>query len=537
MMNLCQLLSKYSEFKEVNDDLFVYLDRLLENAFEIHNRTKVVTAELQRLELQLTARKQSGKVSSPASSPVKKRKIRSTESSFCARKENVSAVDDSHIFPYKSDPESSVCGSSVLEQNIIADSEESFFACSQSPHKKEALSVSSEASRNNVSNRVKSPVVAVKISPPQGKGKWEGNLLRKSVLSSVAGASSLDEIGPAASSSPTMASSKWTSKKFPIDKTIAPKQEHTPVSVKRFFSLCESPNRLRQTKLAFTESSANHASTKKEVSEKPIEDDSWMIDFVVPTPPSTGHKNKSTRNWKNRKQSTMVTKEDNSATVNKCGLSLTGDAIKAKAANISECRREDDLADIDRTFCAGAESNSKQSSSNVTTKIKQEPPSQVAQTTGSSDSRKPNNDNLLPNAISNEADISEIELVQPSSQESIISVKDSQPSNDNLAALKEQHGLHNQTSEISCTAPNNFKTGIWDNPPKEVAQLKRSKSEQPSSDPLCVDCKKLFKFHVNCGRPVETVRSKLPKNCRSCRMLQLHHTPPDFWNPDFLPSQ
>uniref|UniRef100_A0A2M4ARR0 Papilin n=2 Tax=Anopheles triannulatus TaxID=58253 RepID=A0A2M4ARR0_9DIPT len=530
-MNLCQLLSKYSEFKEVHDDLFVYLDRLLENAFEIHKRTKVAVAELRELERQLTARKQSGKASSPASSPVKKRKIRSTEFSFCALKENVSAVDDSRIFPCKSDPESSVCGSSVLEQNIL-DSEESFFALSQSPHKKEALSVSSEPSRNNVSNRVLSPVVAVKISPPKGKGKWEGNLLRKSMLGSSV-ASSGNEIGtsPAASSSPAVADSKWTSKKLHIDKTIVHKHDHTPVSVKRFFSLCESPNRLRQTKLAFSESYANHAITKTAVSKKPIEDDSWMHDFVVPTPPSTGPKGKLARSWKNKKQSTMVAKEENTATANKCAVSLVGThAIQAKAA--SSC--EEGLADNDRTFCAGAESNSKQPSSVLTTNIKQEPPSQVAQTTASSDSSKPNKNVPLPNVVSNEADITGVVLVPPSSQESIISLRDSQPSNDDLAAVKEQH---EPTNPISETAPDSLQTGIWNTAPKEVSHLRRSRSERPSGDLLCVDCKKMLKFHVNSGRPVDAVRTKLPKNCRSCRMFQQHHTPPDFWNPDFLPSQ
>ncbi|XP_035789640.1 uncharacterized protein LOC118465457 [Anopheles albimanus] len=529
MMNLTQLLSKYSEFKEVNVDLFVYLDRLLENAFEIHKRTTAAEAELRKFERQLTVWKQPGKASSPASSPVKKRKIRSTESSFSVRKENVSAVDDSHIFPCKSDPESSVCGSSVLEQNIL-DSEESFFASTQSPQKREVLAVSSEASRNNASNRVSSPAVAVRISPPQSKGKWEGNLLRKSILGcSVATASAADEIGssPAASSSPTIAGSKWASKKIAIDK--APKQEHTPVGVKRFFSLCESPNRLRQTKLAFTEAATNRAITKTVTPKKPIDDDSWMVDFVVPTPPSTGHKSKSIRNWKNKKQSTMVTKEDLSGTANKCAISLPGDATEANATS----SRADGLSDIDRTFCAGAESNSRQPVSALTTKIKQEPPSQVAPITAFSESTKPNKDAPLSDVVSNE-DISAIVLVHPSSQESIISLRDSQSSNDDMAALKEQHRQHNQTSE---TAPNNSKTDSWDNAPKEVAHLRRSRSEQPSGDLLCVDCKSLFNFHKTCGKPVETIRLKLPKNCRSCRMFQLHHTPPDFWNPDFLPSQ
>ncbi|XP_050093795.1 uncharacterized protein LOC126576528 [Anopheles aquasalis] len=534
-MNLSQLLAKYSEFNEVNDDLFVYLDRLLENAFEIHKRTKVATAELRKLELQLTTRKQPGKSASPASSPVKKRKIRSTESSFSARKENVSAVvEDSHIFPCKSDPESSVGGWSVLEQNII-DPEESFFASSQSPHKKEALSVSSETARNNASNRVSSPVVAVKISPPQSKGKWEGSLLRKSMLgSSVTSVSSVDEIkaSPAASSSPTVAGSKWASKKFPIDNTAAPKHEHTPISVKRFFSLCESPHRLRQTKLSFTETSVNRAIKKTVVSKKPIEDDSWMVDFVVPTPPSTEHKGKLARSWRNKKQSTMLPKADHSATVNKCALNLAADAITAKRASSHEVG----LTDVDRTFYAGADGESKQlAASSLKTKIKPEPPSQLEHNTVTSDFSKPNKkDARLPNGVSNK-DISDVVLVQPSSQESIISLRDSPAPDGDMASLKEQHGQHNQTFE---TAPNNSKTDIWDDPVNEVAPLQRSKSDQSSDDDaLCVDCKKMFKFHKNRGRSDETIRFKLPKNCRSCRMFQLHHTPPDFWNPDFLPSQ
>ncbi|XP_058065031.1 uncharacterized protein LOC131214714 [Anopheles bellator] len=149
MKNLCDLVLKYESFSNVDDDLFAYIDRILENAWEIHQRHDRATIELQKLEQQLPVQRERQAIwleqANITVSPIRKRKRRSIDALLSARKENVSAVDDSTFFPNKSDPEASLVATPVLEQNII-DSEESFFALSQSPSKREPLSSKNERS-------------------------------------------------------------------------------------------------------------------------------------------------------------------------------------------------------------------------------------------------------------------------------------------------------------------------------------------------------------------------------------------------------
>ncbi|EAA13190.3 AGAP004803-PA [Anopheles gambiae str. PEST] len=130
MVNLCNLLLKYDHFSKVEDDIFIYIDRVLENASEIYVRQQKAKRELECLEDQLAEKqKQSNRCVLPVPrSPVKRRKVQSLDSPLSAQKENVSILEDSTIFPNKSDSDVSA----KLELNIL-DSEEPFFALTQSP--------------------------------------------------------------------------------------------------------------------------------------------------------------------------------------------------------------------------------------------------------------------------------------------------------------------------------------------------------------------------------------------------------------------
>uniref|UniRef100_A0A182PNY2 Uncharacterized protein n=1 Tax=Anopheles epiroticus TaxID=199890 RepID=A0A182PNY2_9DIPT len=130
MVNLCTLLLKYDNFSQVEDDIFIYIDRVLEIAFEIHKKQQAAKRELESFENQLAEKQKQLERYEPrvSRSPVKKRKVHSLDSPFSAHKENVSILEDSTIFPYKSDSDVSA----KLEQNIL-DSEEPLFALTQSP--------------------------------------------------------------------------------------------------------------------------------------------------------------------------------------------------------------------------------------------------------------------------------------------------------------------------------------------------------------------------------------------------------------------
>ncbi|XP_058055352.1 uncharacterized protein LOC131206701 [Anopheles bellator] len=524
MKNLCDLVLKYKSFSNVDDDLFAYIDRILENAWEIHQRHDRATIELQKLEQQLPVQRERQAIwleqANITVSPVRKRKRRSIDASLSARKENVSAVDDSTFFPNKSDPEASLVATSVLEQNII-DSEESFFALSQSPSKREPLSSKNECFPD------RSPAKHL-------YERKNGSILRESKLDArVAVRKTIDEKSPqlAATTSATTTGSKWTVKKD--DKAIVSKLEQSSTTVKSLRSPLHGRSRLRQTKLVFLEHSNQGVRAKN--GGKETEEEVSMNDFIVPTPPSSAHKSKCVRSFRMKKESASNGMQPISRSNSKIDRSTTDKCFNdTRKTSTHTCGD-----DIDRTFCAGIESCSDFQAQ----KIKQEPPTQ------------PNNKPCVFRTIENVShawncaaeeknDTSDIILVPPPSQESVVCVMESQASKKDLliAALKEERS---RRIEDTGSRPLDIATDFndkWKEPEaattKTGTPMKNSTPVQASAaKQLCIDCKKLFQFHMTSGKSAETVLSKLPRNCRSCRMAQLHNTPPDFWHPDFLPTQ
>ncbi|KFB46939.1 AGAP004803-PA-like protein [Anopheles sinensis] len=211
MVNLCNLLVKYSHFSKVDDDVFVYIDRILESAYEIYNKQQKAKSEIDYLNKQLEEKRHRMveiAERSPSKASAKKRKVRSVDSSFTELKENVSMLEDSHIFPYKSDPETSTAAASILEQNII-DSEESFFALTQSPPRKDMPAcINSSESEQPAQQAINT--CSTNVSKPSG------NILRPSRLSNESPSPNPAlrmEPKSSGSSTPKAASGKWTAKK------------------------------------------------------------------------------------------------------------------------------------------------------------------------------------------------------------------------------------------------------------------------------------------------------------------------------------
>uniref|UniRef100_A0AAG5D438 Uncharacterized protein n=1 Tax=Anopheles atroparvus TaxID=41427 RepID=A0AAG5D438_ANOAO len=538
MVNLCNLVTKYSHFSKVHDDVFVYIDRILENAYEIHTKQLKAKSDIDSLHRQLEEdrkKKINSHENNPTKTSAKKRRVRSVDTSLSEQKENISILEDSRFFPYKSDPETSSLAASVLEQNIL-DSEESFFAITQSPPRKEVLSPI------NASESQQLPVATVKPNFTS-VSKPAGNILRASRLSrdfsSPDRSTRVRQQNTTGFSTPKAVPGKWTTTKQIAGSAGTPRREHTPSAVKRFHSLMDGTNRLRQTKLKFPET--DNTQMKRKEAEPPANDDTLFSDFIVPTPPSVANKSKLLRSLRMKKQSTMVDSAGQDRPICKASSMVTIARRKENiAANIHPESHDDDY-DIDQTFCPGAESFNRLDGE-IAVKFKQEPKTQH---------NPPRTLSAPPRAVepvahlfddnSEDADSPGVVIV-PSKEETIISIAESQPVESNLF-MPVLHGVREKCNEeesfgqaiLSTKMKRNDKQGISPMMGSKVKPQGTTNGRMPHD--LCSNCSKLYHFHTSCGVSDDTARSKLPRNCRSCRLAQLHSTPPGFWNPDFLPTQ
>lgn len=521
MVNLCNLLVKYSHFSKVDDDVFVYIDHILQNAYEIHSKQNEARSEIEYLNQQLEEKRHRMveiAERSPTKASAKKRKIRSVDASLSELKENVSIMEDSRIFPYKSDPETSTAGASILEQNII-DSEESFFALTQSPPRKDLPAGINSSGVSEQSAQQATNTCSANVSKPLG------NILRASRLSNES--SSPDpalrmEPKSTGSSTPKAVSGKWTSKKQNGTKGT-PKAEQTPVTLKRFHSLLEG-NRLRQTKLNFAD--PEKPPVKKTVPELTTNDETLMNDFVIPTPPSASNRSKFLRSLRMKKQSTLIEgAADRDRSVQKSCTMVNEN--KAKSDNPQTAN--DDDYDIDQTFCPGAE-------------IKKEPLTQPKPPQPQPHPMDKREDIAIQTTDDPYADEdSPGVIIVPPKEETIISIAESQPPGNGLC----RGTLHDVRAKwkdadafgqsIITAKIKRDKKGILPTLGATVQPQYATFGRTPQG--LCSECSKLYHFHTSCGVSDDMALSKLPRGCRSCRLAQLHSTPPGFWDPDFIPTQ
>ncbi|XP_058120332.1 uncharacterized protein LOC131291382 [Anopheles ziemanni] len=519
MVNLCNLLVKYSHFSKVDDDVFVYIDRILENAYEIHNKQHKAKIEIDYLNKQLEEKRhRTAEIAerSPSKALAKKRKVRSVDASYSELKENISVLEDSRIIAYKSDPETSTTAASILEQNII-DSEESFFALTQSPPRKdlpECLNTSaSEQTAQQAMN-----TCSTNVSKPLG------NILRASRLSnefpSPDPALRMEQKSTG-SSTPKGASGKWTSKKQNVTKGT-PKTEQTPVTLKRFHSLLEG-NRLRQTKLYFAD--PEKPSVKKTVAELSTSDETLMNDFVIPTPPSASNRSKFLRSLRMKKQSTLIEGAAGQDRPVQRSNTMVNES-KMKGGNPQTAN--DDDYDIDQTFCSGAE-------------IKKEPMTQPKSAKLKHPMAKREDIAIQSTDINYVDEDSPGVVIVPPKEETIISIAESQPPENGLF-MGTLHDVRAKWKDADAFGQSIITAKIKRDKKGMLPTLGATVQPQCATfgripQGLCSECSKLYHFHTSCGVSDDTARSKLPRGCRSCRLAQLHSTPPGFWDPDFLPTQ
>ncbi|XP_050075039.1 uncharacterized protein LOC126562537 [Anopheles maculipalpis] len=542
MVNLCSLLLKYNNFSQVEDDIFVYIDRILENAFEIHKRQTEAKKELACMEEEI-AQKQKRLPTSNAldlRSPIKKRKVHSLDSSLSACKENVSMLEDSTIFPHKSDSDVS----SKLEQNIL-DSDEPFFALTQTPPSpavpplREIVSPRNE-SCSKTAIRAAKLLFAEEIKSPKQiiRESRFGKHFKDLKVSPVA--TEDKPVAPATTS--VTPNGKWTGKKCK-EKMNSPNAEVTPVGLKRFHSLADSSSRFHQAKLNFVRQ-PKHSPGNSELEH--AGDDTLFSDFVIPTPPSVASKSKFLKSLRMKKQSPMLLKgqSDTAGTKERCSgaaVSSTNAGEQSGTVPASVLQNDEGLDDINQTYCPGVESINR-ITTDVSVKIKQEPASQREKrqqlnfpTTKQSDCVT-----NLQQIDNRDSETDEVILLPSACLQSVVSVVDSPNDHDNFV-----FELNNEKTkreyDLGCLANDHG----WSN------NLQRNHSEfgGPSGainpfnrsfghlrEGLCNDCMKLYKFHAARGVSNDAARSKLPRNCRTCRLAQLHSTPPGFWDPDFLPT-
>uniref|UniRef100_A0A182WCQ5 Uncharacterized protein n=1 Tax=Anopheles minimus TaxID=112268 RepID=A0A182WCQ5_9DIPT len=536
MVNLCSLLLKYNNFSQVEDDIFLYIDRILENAFEIHKKQTEANKELASLEA-LIAEKQKclqASVSTRGSrTPVKKRKVQSLDSSRSACKENASILEDSSFFPHKSDSDVS----SMFDQNII-DSDEPFFALTQTPPPpvrpvRQALSPRNEPSSNKPSTEVRAVKLLFgdEIKSPK-KIIRESRFVKR--LTAVESSPGIEKKPTVLSTVPPTSNGKWTGKKSKGNIESPKSAEHTPTGLKRFHSLTDSNQRFRQAKLNFPRQNKRSPGHEPEQ----VVNDTLFSDFVVPTPPSVASKSKFLKSLRMKKQSTMISKGQSE----KSAAKETYSTAASSTAN-GECNQahhdDEDEDDINQTYCSGIESINR-IVKDLSVKVKQEPDSQLNNKRNAI-KRHDHVANQQWNSR-DDSETNEVIFVGPPSQQSIVTVVESQNENDKFISE-----LHNEQAKrvkaetglgISSIPSNNVQrtNHEYRAPSGGAINHPYNRNMEYLGEGLCNDCMKLFKFHTTRGVSNDAARTKLPRNCRSCRMAQLHHTPPGFWDPDFLPT-
>ncbi|XP_035912471.1 uncharacterized protein LOC118512319 [Anopheles stephensi] len=535
MVNLCSLLLKYNSFSKVEDDIFVYVDRILENAFEIHKRQNDAKKELACLEEELAQQRKRLPTSNVLDlrSPVKKRKVHSLDSSLSACKENVSMLEDSNIFPHKSDSDVS----SRLEQNII-DSDEPFFMLTQTPPSPAVAPLREIVSpRNEPAIRPATVRAATKLLFHE-KIESPKNVIRESRFGKdfkALESSTVSAEKPVSATTTTVTpNGKWTGKKSKV-KVDSPNAEVTPTGLKRFHSLADSNARFRQAKLNFVrQPKHSHANEPDHEGGN----DTLFSDFVVPTPPSVASKSKFLKSLRMKKQSTMVSKgpSDTAVARERPDATASSTAAGEQSANLPAAPQDDeDFDDINQTYCPGVESINR-IGPDVPVKIKQEPNSQREKRrpfTGST-TKLSDCGTSRPGQKQIDNRDSEVLFVPSATLQSIVSVVESQHEHDKfVSGLAEENAKRMNDGEASLGIDHAWSNNLQ-RPSGAINPFNRSFDK--GKEGLCNDCIKLYNFHTARGVSNDAARSKLPRHCRSCRLAQLHSTPPGFWDPDFLPT-
>ncbi|XP_001660841.2 muscle M-line assembly protein unc-89 [Aedes aegypti] len=467
-------------------------------------------------------------LSSP--SPHKRRKAQSFDSPSSA-----TVIRKKETPRNRSNPEVSA---SILDQNIdFPDTEDSFFALTQSPSRREPLSPVKIQLENVPKTPPKKDPVRVDECKVAGSDKKKA---KKSILS-LSRFSSSFETSPETSKQAAMLPmrqklatpkpkgqeqenlmppvGKWTAKKTTPGSSggkMDISMRKTPTSSSKKDGSLLNRTRMRQTKLKFPDC------MNKSFAD---DDETYFEEFVVPSPTSTTALSgtRFLKSAKKKEQSTLIAPP------------------KFKARDTPG----DEDFDIDQTYFSEAEkglSRSKQFAHPVqpAPRIKLEP---FTQKKSPSKSSKPS---PVLAKDSQDSDTSSVLYVKPPSQDEIITIEETQPNKTDLfmKAIREERRKEDDArkSVLNVMGPSkrDIKKEELIPPRSDFNLLRKPLLKMPPAVPnerRCSDCTRQFQHLLNCGHSTDVARSKLPQNCRECRLAQLHETPPGFWNPEFTPTQ
>lgn len=258
------------------------------------------------------------------------------------------------------------------------------------------------------------------------------------------------------------------------------------------------------------------------------EDETYFDDFVVPSPTSATllSATRFLKSAKKKEQSSLI-----------AGHHVTKPATKKKSESPTTKKREipdkdDEDFDIDQTYFSEAEKDLTRSKPFVHPRVKAEPLTQPK-----------SKSSILASESQPDQDTSSVLFVKPVSQDEVITIEETQPSKKDLFmdAIREERRKEEGTrlSVLNVMGPvkRDVKQESLFPVKSDLTMLKKPTPLTIPNARRCTECTKQYQFLLNCGLPPEVVRSKLPRNCRGCRLEQLHETPPSFWNPEFSPTQ
>lgn len=566
------LLEKFTEHRKVHDRFLEMFAALFETAQNMKLLAADMSTNYDALFVQL--RKESSPVELP---PQKRRKAHSFDSPITMRPEATSTGRptedgaDSSMVRNKSDPEVSTY--SILNQNIdLPDSEESFFALTQSPPAavapREPLSPRRDINEQpeNVPSTPPRPKTILKLGLPE---EPETEKKRKKHNLSLGRFSTTFQMSPETNkqlqqlpvrqkmTTPKVIKQeqqenlapvgKWTAKKSSAtvgrSESVAAALKRTPTSAgKDTTGSLLNRTRLRQTKLRFPD---NHNKSGDD-------NETYFDEFVVPSPTSFSG-SRFFRSMKKKEQSSLIAAPSATTTSDAPVKDEDDDVFKSPEAKPRRAPKpvvdsDDDNFDIDQTYFSEAEKDLSRGVAKVV-RVKQEPSSQVKKVR---DKVLAMDTPALEQGILDTTDASGVEIVKPRSQDNVITIEESQPTRTDLfmeAILEEQRrGQESRKTILDAMGPpptavrkppsGQFRSSplrkfhTFGGPPPKPAPLVPSPPER-----RCTECTKHYRILEMRGLAPEVIRTKLARNCRECRQAQLHETPVGFWNPEFSPSQ
>ncbi|XP_065090081.1 uncharacterized protein LOC135711226 [Ochlerotatus camptorhynchus] len=541
------LIEKYEEHRKVHQKFLRLFNNIIETALCMQPLVSDVNTGYDDILKLLKTQSKPEPTSTPPAPPHKRRKAHSFDSPS-----TVVRTDDSPALRNRSDPEVSA---SVLDQNInLPDSEDSFFALTQSPSR-EPLSPKGPTSclEENVPR-----------TPPKREGWFKTDLFsgqddgsktgevekkKKKGALSLSRFSSSFKMSPETSKQAELLPvrqklatpkpkavmeqenvappvGKWTAKKTTPGsaRRIDSSMRKTPTSSTKQGNSLLNRTRLRQTKLKFPDS-LNKSMTD--------EDETFFDEFVVPSPTSATvlSATRFLKSAKKKEQSSLIASHNVAKTTEKKSEPVT--------TKIKEIPDNDDDFDIDQTYFSEAEKDLTRSKPFARPFV---PPPRVK--VESVTQKKPKAPMLVGETQSDqESDTSSIMFVKPISQEEVITIEETQPSKKDLfmEAIREERRKEESArlSVLNVMGPvkrDDKQESLF--PVKsDLSVLKKPMPSTIPNERRCTECTKQYQFLLNRGLPPDVACRKLPRSCRECRLAQLHETPPDFWNPEFTPTQ